>query len=163
MSTLDVAIDEETWAAASPDRQTEWDAAIRELTDPTTLVIRPDVRKILVGLTEQRVELDVRGEGDAALATITIPHDLLAAPIREYVDIVRQLARTDQAGGGLARIEALDMAKKVTHDRGGRAVKRACRELELDMKTARRLFTLVLSLRVDTTRLHGIHGHRRVR
>ena len=60
-------------------------------------------------------------------------------------------------------MEALDMAKKVTHDRAGRVLKRELRQFGLDFETARRLFTLLLSLRVDTTRLTGIHGHRTIR
>jgi uncharacterized protein (UPF0262 family) len=60
-------------------------------------------------------------------------------------------------------MEALDMAKKVTHDRAGRVLKRELRDFGFDLETSRRLFTLLLSLRVDTTRLVGIHGHRRIR
>ncbi|MBW2223750.1 MAG: UPF0262 family protein [Deltaproteobacteria bacterium] len=60
-------------------------------------------------------------------------------------------------------MEALDMAKKVTHDRAGRVLKRELRDVGFDLETSRRLFTLLLSLRVDTTRLVGIHGHRTIR
>ncbi len=93
---------------------------------------------------------------------VTLSHDILAPHIQEYVDIVRQLAKTD-ATGGLARLEALDMAKKVCHDRAGRTLKRRCRDLGLDHVSARRLYTLLVTLRVDTTRLIGVHGHRRIR
>jgi len=55
------------------------------------------------------------------------------------------------------------MAKKVTHDRAGRVLKRELRDFGFDLETSRRLFTLLLSLRVDTTRLVGIYGHRRIR
>ena len=55
------------------------------------------------------------------------------------------------------------MAKKVTHDKAGRALKRHLRDLRMDHPTARRLFTLLVSLRVDTTRLTGVYGHRRIR
>jgi uncharacterized protein (UPF0262 family) len=75
---------------------------------------------------------------------------------------VRELARAD-VQGGLARLEALDVAKKVTHDKAGRLLQRRCVDLEIDHPTARRLFSLLFALRVDTTRLHGVHGHRRIR
>jgi hypothetical protein len=64
---------------------------------------------------------------------------------------------------GINQIEALDMAKKVTHDRAGRLLKRELRDFGLDLETSRSLFTLLLSLRVDTTKLTGIHGHRTIR
>ena len=96
------------------------------------------------------------------MSEVTLPHDILAPHIQEYVDIVRQLAKTDSTGG-LARLEALDMAKKVCHDRAGRTILRRCRALGLDHPTARRFYTLLVTLRVDTTRLVGVHGHRRIR
>ncbi len=103
--------------------------------------------------------LDFQGEDDAPVASIAIPHELLSAHITEYIDIVRQIADAD----GVNQMEALDMAKKVTHDRAGRVLKRALRDVGFDLETSRRLFTLLLSLRVDTTRLVGIHGHRPIR
>ena len=63
----------------------------------------------------------------------------------------------------LARLEALDMAKKVTHDKAGRMIRRLAPDLGLDLETARRLFSLLFSLRVDTTKLLGAHGHRTAR
>ena len=85
--------------------------------------------------------------------------EALAEHLDEYVDIVRQIARED-ASAGVLRLEALDMAKKVVHDRAGRMLKKACREMGVDLEGARRLFSLLVSLRIDTTRLVGIHGHR---
>ena len=102
---------------------------------------------------------DFRDDEDSELVTIIIPHELLSEHITEYVDIVRQIADAD----GVNQMEALDMAKKVTHDRAGRVLKRELRDVGFELETSRRLFTLLLSLRVDTTRLVGIHGHRTIR
>jgi uncharacterized protein (UPF0262 family) len=60
-------------------------------------------------------------------------------------------------------MEALDMAKKVIHDRAGRVLKRELREVGVDLDTARRLFSLLLGLKVDTTRLPGLRGHQTLR
>jgi len=158
----EVQIDEATWSTGSEARRIEWTSGIQALVSAPDLVIRPDLHRLEVTLGQQAFELRALGAGDAPLTTITLSHDLLAPHIQEYVDIVRQLAKTD-ATGGLARLEALDMAKKVCHDRAGRTLERRCRELAVDHVTARRLYTLLLTLRVDTTRLVGVHGHRRVR
>lgn len=157
-----IEIDERTWTGGTEARRLEWDAAIREMLMPGEVVIREDVRSLGVTMREQGVVLEGRDEAGQPVVTVEIPHDALGELITEYVDIVRQIAKAD-AHGGVARLEALDMAKKATHDRAGRLLKRLCRPLAIDHPTARRLFTLLLGLKVDTTRLVGVHGHRRVR
>src|SRR5690606_36588009 len=148
--------------AATELRRREWEANVRELLDPGGLVIRPDAHRLRVTMTQQRFLLEHEGAEAEALASVELPHATLAEVTGDDVHIVRQLASTD-GPGGLTRLEALDMAKTVTHDRAGRLLKRQCRELAIDHATARRLFTLLLALRVDTTKLMGVHGHRAVR
>lgn len=162
MPLREVIIDERTWSEANESRRREWTQAIRELTTPGEAVLRDDGQRLTITQTQQGVELALYGEGDAPLAEVSIPHDALGDLITEYVDTVRAIARAD-AMGGLKRLEALDMAKRVTHDDAGRFLERRCRPFGLDHPTGRRLFTLLLALKVDTTRLVGVHGHRRVR
>ncbi len=157
-----IEIDPRTWAGGTEARRLEWDAAIREMLLPGETVIRDDARVLEVTVGEQGTRLEARDGAGAPVAAVEIPHDALAELVTEYVDIVRQIAKAD-AHGGIARLEALDMAKKATHDRAGRVLVRLCRPLKIDHATARRLFTLLLGLKVDTTRLVGVHGHRRVR
>ena len=137
----------------------EWEVTILELLDPLELVMREDADALSIRLSEQATELQLRDKDAQLLATVTVPHDVLNDFIAEYVDTVRQMARGDRVG--LARLEALDMAKKVVHDKAGRRLKQQLRPFQIDHPTARRFFTLLLCLRVDTTRLTGVHGHRR--
>ena len=153
-----VVIGERTLARGSEAQRVEWDANVRELLSKAGSQAE-DVATLHVSMTEQQFLLDFRDEDDSELVTIIIPHELLSEHITEYIDIVRQIADAD----GVNQMEALDMAKKVTHDRAGRVLKRELRDVGFDLETSRRLFTLLLSLRVDTTRLVGIHGHRRIR
>ncbi len=153
-----MVIGERTLARGSEAQHVEWDANIRELLSKAGGHVE-DVATLHVSVTEQRFLLDFRGDDDAKLFSVTIPHELLSEYIAEYIDIVRQIADAD----GVNQMEALDMAKKVTHDRAGRVLKRELRDVGFDLETSRRLFTLLLSLRVDTTRLVGIHGHRTIR
>ncbi len=163
MPLRDVVIDERTWEAAPPARRTEWLTAIDELREPGHLAMRPDAERLRVTVTEQAMALDLEGEGGRLLEHVAIPHDVLADHITEYVDIVRQLAKDDPLAGGIARYEALDMAKKVAHDDAAKTVRRAAKAFGMDLGTARRLFTLLFTVRVDTTRLVGVHGHRSIR
>lgn len=161
MPLAEIRIDSQTWGSAAPERRLEWEANIHELLEAGELVVREGARSLSVTMTQQAFFLELEGEGGARLATVSIPHDELAEVVHEYVDVVRQIASAE-GSGGRTRFETLDMAKKVTHDRAGRILKRRCADFGMDLATARRLFTLLLSIRVDTTRIVGVHGHRRI-
>lgn len=154
--TIDPALRE----TASEARQLEWDGAIREMLAPGEAVVDDALHSLHVSMSEQGFQFRATDEDGAVFAELTLGHDVLATSITEYVDCVRQIAL---AAGNLPRLEALDMAKKATHDNAGRKLQRKLRPLGMDHPTARRLFTLLLCLKVDTTRLMGVHGHRRIR
>lgn len=151
-----VVLDERLAERGSEAQQADWETSIRELLanaacnieGPATLFIR---------LQERGFDLELAEPASGALGSVTIEHEQLAGHIDEYLDIVRQMTSADS----LNQMEALDMAKKVTHDRAGRVLKKALREYGFDLETSRRLFTLLLSLKIDTTRLAGLRGHRR--
>ncbi|MGB5266661.1 MAG: UPF0262 family protein [Polyangiales bacterium] len=153
-----VHIDERTLQRGSETQRVEWDAIVRELLSRAKSNIE-EAASLDVSVTEQGFVIGFQTDRQQALGTIVIPHQLLSELITEYIDIVRQIAEAD----GINQMEALDMAKKVTHDRAGRVLKRELRDFGFDLETSRRLFTLLLSLRVDTTRIVGIHGHRTIR
>ena len=157
-----IQIDERTWNAASKARRHEWTIAIREMLTPGEMIFRNDAHSLLIEQNQQGVELVAQNTNTEIVAKVTLPHDLLAEEIRQYVDIVRQIEKITEQGT-MFRLEALDLAKKATHDKASRRLKRECPDFEMDHPTARRLFTLLFCLRVDTTRLVGAHGHRRIR
>lgn len=158
MSFDTVVIDTRTLSRGSEAQHVEWNANIRELLAKAEDVIDYDAT-LHISVTEQHFVLEMRTSSGDVLHTTTVPHDALSEHITEYVDIVRQIENAE----GVNQMEALDMAKKVTHDRVARVLRRALREFGFDHESARKLFTLLLSLRVDTTRLTGIHGHRPIR
>ena len=159
MSLEAVVIDERTLGRGSEAQHVEWQAYVRELLSQAKSAVGDEAATLYVSVMEQQFLLDFRGDDGRELGLVAIPHELLANIITEYVDTVRQIASAQ----GLNQMEVLDMAKKVTHDRAGRILKRELRELDFDLETSRRLFTLLLSLRVDTTRLTGLRGHRAIR
>lgn len=154
-----VVIDERTLEQGSDARRIEWEANIREFLTQAKDSVTDGATELHIGVTEQHFLMRLNNNAGTEIARKTITHDLLADHITEYVDIVRQIADAQ----GLNQLEALDMAKKVTHDRAGRTLKKELRPFGVDHEASRRLFTLLLSLRVDTTRLVGIHGHRTIR
>lgn len=74
----------------------------------------------------------------------------------EYAGTVRQMM---DGSLPLPRLEALDMAKKVVHDRAGRQLRTLLPELVGDLEAFRRLFSLVVSMRVDPSEMSRARRH----
>ncbi|NLY94873.1 MAG: hypothetical protein GXY23_12700 [Myxococcales bacterium] len=159
MALAEVSIDERLAREASEARRQEWLTLCRELVAAWSELPREDAHTLRITLLDRAFGLALLDEAGRELVFVSVTFEALAEHLDEYVDIVRQIARED-ASAGVLRLEALDMAKKVVHDRAGRMLKKACREMGVDLEGARRLFSLLVSLRIDTTRLVGIHGHR---
>ena len=163
MPITSVTLDPHLVADATDARRAEWKALIQEVVAGQEVSAAAGASMELgIAVTEPLWVLELRGPDGRAEARVEIPRDALAKHIAEYVDIVRQMS-ADGVGASSTRMEALDMAKKVTHDDAGRKLQRLCRPLGADHDTCRRLFSLLLALRVDTTKLTGIHGHRPIR
>ena len=151
-----VVLDERLAERGSDAQRADWDTTIRELVANGSCKL-DDPASLHVRLAERGFELQLVTPTNGSLGTVMVEHEQLSTHIDEYLDIVHQMSSADS----LNQMEALDMAKKVTHDRAGRVLKRALRDYGFDLETSRRLFTLLLSLKVDTTRLAGLRGHRR--
>lgn len=162
MALEEIRIDDRTWGEANEARLQEYRLAIQEMLDDEGLSFPEAASRLAVAVRREVTILRLCDRAGHELACVEIPSHALKKHITEYVDVVRQL-ETAQKGGGSTSVEALDMAKKLAHDDAGRTLQRYCRPLACDHDTARRLWTLILTLRVDTTRLTGIRGHRPVR
>lgn len=155
----EILIDDATWGAAKPERRREWRVVLDDLLAEHSfdVGVRSGLRA-LVTLLPGRVLVEARAPGatdDAAIREEITVADL-EKPLREYLKICADLIELDE-GSGSPRLEALDMAKRLVHDDGGRAVQRLFRSLRPDHATSRQLFTLILTLHVDTTRLVRPH------
>jgi uncharacterized protein (UPF0262 family) len=162
MALRELRLHEPFWEAATPLRRMEWRTAIEDLVAEGRFHERIDGTYVLVipGTSEFVLEfLDEEGE---VLERTTIHLDTVAPSIAEYVDVIRRLDQVDQDGvrRDLTHIESLDMAKKVVHDKAARELSRAQPDLALDLATYRRLFTLLFTAHVDTTRMVHARGHR---
>jgi uncharacterized protein (UPF0262 family) len=158
----EVRIDDRTWRDADDARRHEYRLAIQEVLGDETLSFPEDARTLSVTVAQQGIALALLSGAGEPIAQTEVPRSVLSPHVAEYVDIVRQLEKA-QRGGGSTSVEALDMAKKLAHDDAARTLRRLCRPLSADHDTCRRIWTLLLTLRVDTTRLTGVRGHRPVR
>jgi len=164
----EIWIDDDTWSLASEPRRAEWTALMRDLEAHAELgAANGAAARLRVTRTDDATLLVLETDDGAAvpateLARAEVTRDALSRYVAEYVDVCRKLA-SDDFGYGSPRFEALDMGKKLLHDDAADVLVGQCAPLRIDHDTARRLFSLLVALRVDTTRMVGVHRHRPIR
>ena len=154
-----VVIDELTWRSAPELRRHEWRLAIDELLDEHAFEHDPVEVDLEIELGKHRTILRFLRDGEA-VATGHVDHATMRAHVDDYVAICKKMGALDQ-GSGSAKVEALDMAKKLAHDAAARTLASMLDGVKPDLRTSRRLFTLLLTLYVDTSRLAMVHAHKR--
>jgi uncharacterized protein (UPF0262 family) len=159
VALVEIRIDPEMWAEASEPRRNEWSLAIQELLEEHDFA-RGAPARLEVILDDGAAYLRWFDGVGGAIAAMTLPRGSIGGHIDGYVGICRRM-RALGHGAASARLEALDMAKRLAHDDAGRALQASLAALSPDHPTARRLFTLLVTLFVDTTRLSMVHDHRR--
>lgn len=150
MSELTVSVDANLVASAPPARRAEWESLGKDLADAITSL---DARGGSWVVSCDETSFTVV---DDRARSASVPRADLGTLFDEYLEVIGQLGTGD--ADGYSRMDALDMAKKVTHDRAGRVLKRALRELEADHEVARRLFSLLVALAFDTSGIAGAHA-----
>jgi uncharacterized protein (UPF0262 family) len=159
----ELLIDDATWSAGSTARRHEWRLAINEILQEGRFAL-PDAADegatALVTLGPTRVIVDVRAPGGVVIAHRELPLEQLRPLMTEYMETITEMSKL-VASANSPRLEALDIAKRITHDEAGETVVALLGELAPDHATARRFFTLLVTLLYDTTRLAGPHLRRR--
>jgi len=155
-----VRIDDALWDSAHPTRRHDWRVSIADLVDKErlgqegehTLYITLEGKHAVVLSTfdEQGVPRDVR----------EIEYAHLRAHIEEYLAIIRRIESAD-VNDSSSVMHTLDMAKKVVHDAGAATLARLLPSFATDHEAYRRLFSLILAVVIDVTKLPGAKGHRR--
>jgi uncharacterized protein (UPF0262 family) len=162
MATLsELRLDETTWSAGSSARKSEWRVAIAEVVSEGRFESPHDGQHLaLLTLLGDRATLSVKDAGDQLLATHDLPIRDLKPLMDEYMQICGEMSKLG-VGSNSPRLEALDIAKRITHDEAGETLESSMRGWTPDHGTARRLFTLLVTLYHDTTKLaapaHKVH------
>jgi len=78
--------------------------------------------------------------------------EVLRPLMAEYMETIVEMSKLVTSPNS-PRLEALDIAKRITHDEAGETVVSLLGPLAPDHATARRFFTLLVTLLHDTTRL----------
>jgi uncharacterized protein (UPF0262 family) len=147
-----IRIDETTWSAATPERKHEWRLAINEVVEEGVFAAElPGPARAEVSLRPGRVRVQVWCDG-TELAVHELRERELKPLVDEYLNTCREMTKI-AAGSNSPRLEALDIAKRLTHDEAGELIAAALPSLRPNHATGRRFFTLLITLLHDTTKL----------
>ncbi len=154
----ELLIDDATWSAGSTARRHEWRLAINEILQEGRFRLpeSSSTARATVTLAPTRVLFDVRSDDGRLLAHHELPLETLRPLMAEYLETIVEMSKLVTSPNS-PRLEALDIAKRLTHDEAGETVVTLLRGLDPDHATARRFFTLLVTLLHDTTRLVGAH------
>lgn len=150
-------IDPDLYREVTRDREREWQGALLDLN------FEADGAPPLVTVHRREdggAAFAVEADADAAVL-VEVSHARLRSVLRDYRDVIVQIARTSGGAFGMRDLDTLDYAKKLVHDEAGELLAKALRaHVAIDLPTARRLFTLVFLLGTDLPE-HLIKNHRR--
>ena len=149
---VDIVLDEESVARRSPEVEHERAVALFDLLEENDfcLVGRRGPYRLRIGIFEQRLVFDIRDEGDNKLRDIVLSLTPFRKVVKDYF-LVCESYYTAIKKLGTAQIEALDMGRRGLHNEGSELLRERLEgKIEVDLDTARRLFTLICALHIKT-------------
>ena len=146
---VDVILDEASIARSTPDVEHDRAVAIYDLIEENSFqpVGQPPANYVLrLSVIEKKLVLQIRREDGTEVVT----HVLSLTPLRKIVkdyDLICQSYYEAIRHSTPSQIEAIDMGRRGVHNEGSTILmERLEGKIKVDMKTARRLFTLVYAL-----------------
>ena len=143
-----VTLDDATIGRAAPDIEHERAVAIYDLVEESRFALKDNSGpyRLILSLAERRLVFDIRSESGHPL----MMHALSLTPFRKIVKdyfLICDSYREAIRAGSPSRIEAIDMGRRALHNEGSEALRARLKgKVEMDLDTARRLFTLVCVL-----------------
>ncbi|CTQ55756.1 hypothetical protein LP7551_04302 [Roseibium album] len=146
---VNVVLDEGSIARSTPEVEHDRAVAIYDLIEDNRFqpVGHPSVNYVLnISVVEKRLVLQIRTEDEHEVVT----HVLSLSPLRKIVkdyDLICESYYEAIRHSTPSQIEAIDMGRRGVHNEGSAVLmERLEGKVEVDMQTARRLFTLVYAL-----------------
>ncbi len=144
----DVVLDE-TIGRSTPDVEHERAVAIFDLieeNDFQPVGVAAGKFRLKLSLVDKRLVFDIRGEADEAVITHILSLTPLKRIIRDYFLICDSYYQAIRSATP-SQIEAIDMGRRGIHNDGSQILRdRLAGKIEVDLDTARRLFTLICVL-----------------
>jgi uncharacterized protein (UPF0262 family) len=103
-----------------------------------------------LSIEDNRLVLDVRTEGDDPLNRFTVSLDSFRKIVKDYFVVCESYFEAIKTAPP-SKIEALDMGRRGLHNEGSEILRDRLKDkVEIDLPTARRLFTLICVLHIRT-------------
>ena len=156
---IDVTLDESTIVRWSADVEHERRIAIFDLLEENSFALLKSADdgydgpyKLHLGTIEGRLQFDVKAEDDQLLMSFRLAMTPFRRIIREYFAICDSYYEAIKSASP-SQIEAIDMGRRGLHNEGSTLLmERLDGKVDVDMQTARRLFTLVCVLHLKDGR-----------
>ena len=144
-----VEIDDSIGRSASPEAEHERKAAIYDLLEDNRFKLSNGVEgpyHLILANIENRLVFDVRNEAQQNIVAFGLSMTPFRRIVKDYFDICESYYDAIR-NAGPQQIETIDMARRGLHNEGSEIlIERLGGKVELDLDTARRLFTLVCAL-----------------
>ena len=148
---VNVILDEQTLVPRRPEVEHERAVAIYDLIEenhfaPIGDYDGPYILHVRLDARGQRLICAIHNEADARLGEIVLPLAPLRQIIRDYFTVCESYHEAIR-NAPPHRIEAIDMGRRGLHDEGSRILRERLKSMvDIDVPTARRLFTLIYVL-----------------
>jgi len=146
-----VALDEKSVVRRSPEVEHERAVAIYDLIEDNTFAPagdHPGPFGLRLRIEESRLVLDIRDEADEPLGAVLLSLTPFRRIVKDYFEVCESYFEAIKTASP-SRIEAIDMGRRGLHDEGSELLReRLAGKVELDLPTARRLFTLICVLHI---------------
>jgi uncharacterized protein (UPF0262 family) len=147
---VDISLDEESVARRTPEVEHERAVALFDLLEENdfALVGEPGPYKLHIGIFEQRLVFGVHAGDDRKLRDIVLSLTPFRKVVKDYFLVCESYYAAIKKLGP-SQIEALDMGRRGLHNEGSEILReRLAGKIEVDLDTARRLFTLICALHI---------------
>ena len=145
----DIDLDERTVARRSPEIERERDVAIFDLLEENHFDLRSGGEgpyRLKMAVREGRLVVDVHAVHGELLEQITVQLSAFRTLVKDYFMVCENYFKALKHAIP-SHIETLDMGRRGLHDEGSEMLRdRLSGKVELDLNTARRLFTLLCVL-----------------
>ena len=149
---IDIVLDEESVARRAPEVEHERAVALFDLLEENdfALVGTPGPYRLRIGVFEQRLVFDVRDADDNKLRDIVLSLTPFRKVVKDYFLVCESYYAAIKKLSP-SQIEALDMGRRGLHNEGSELLReRLDGKIEIDLDTARRLFTLICALHITS-------------
>ncbi len=148
---VDIFLDERTVLRRSPQVEHERRVAIYDLLEENHFAPVGDFEgpyNLHLSIEENRLVFDVRTPTDEPLTRFTLPVSPFRSIIKHYFMVCESYFEAIKTAPP-SRIETIDMGRRALHNDGSTILcERLAGKADIDMETARRLFTLICVLHI---------------